>query len=217
MQFIRIAILASILASASAFVQPKSLCARPSMRSASAVQRQRSATVSMMGPLDLIQEPASQYADIWIPTLLSFNLPAVVLKYLHPVNMAVVLFAMGGYGSYLGWKIRTEPEAEFVDAVTGKTARDLHPQLMAAATFFFLLGGQGGFVLTQAQGVEIFQSPHAYTAVAGMGLLFAQGALGVFGKGSESARSVHAYLGTATMAVLLVHAGLGMANLANFN
>jgi hypothetical protein len=37
----------------------------------------------------------------------TLNLPAALIKYGHPGNMAVVLLAMGGYGAlYLGWQIR---------------------------------------------------------------------------------------------------------------
>jgi hypothetical protein len=47
--------------------------------------------------------------------------------------MAVVLGAMGGYGSYLGWQIRKG------DGDVAKAA-DLHPKLMAGCLIFFTLG-----------------------------------------------------------------------------
>ncbi|CAN0926955.1 hypothetical protein LINGRAHAP2_LOCUS35612 [Linum grandiflorum] len=36
----------------------------------------------------------------------SLNLPGWLVHWGHPGNMAVVLFAMGGYGTYLGFRIR---------------------------------------------------------------------------------------------------------------
>ncbi|KAL6953998.1 hypothetical protein U1Q18_041345, partial [Sarracenia purpurea var. burkii] len=36
----------------------------------------------------------------------SWNLPDWLVHWGHPANMAVVLFAMGGYGTYLGFRIR---------------------------------------------------------------------------------------------------------------
>ncbi|XP_074266783.1 uncharacterized protein LOC141590069 [Silene latifolia] len=36
----------------------------------------------------------------------TFNLPDWLVHWGHPANMAVVLFAMGGYGTYLGFRIK---------------------------------------------------------------------------------------------------------------
>lgn len=56
--------------------------------------------------------------------------------------MAVVLLAMGGYGAYLGWKIRLAggkdgAEGEADDVIS---ARRQHPLLMGLMFFFFVLG-----------------------------------------------------------------------------
>ncbi|XP_062117346.1 uncharacterized protein LOC133831160 isoform X2 [Humulus lupulus] len=69
----------------------------------------------------------------------SWNLPHWLVHWGHPGNMAVVLFAMGGYGTYLGFRIR------FSDDLEEKAkAKDLHPKLLAGMFFFFALGATGG-------------------------------------------------------------------------
>nr|GEY01473.1 GATA zinc finger domain-containing protein 10 [Tanacetum cinerariifolium] len=71
----------------------------------------------------------------------SLDLPGWLVHWGHPGNMAVVLFAMGGYGSYLGFRIR------FSDDVDEKAmAKDLHPKLLAGMFFFFSLGATGGVI-----------------------------------------------------------------------
>ena len=124
--------------------------------------------------------------------------------------MATVLFAMGGYGAFLGWQTRFGNGDQEYPFTLGETARELHPKLMGAALFFFLLGGQGGLVLLATAGKPILASAHSSTAVIGISLLIAQAALGATMGGSELGRSVHAYLGSATLLALVVHAYNGL-------
>ena len=88
--------------------------------------------------------------------------------------MATVLFAMGGYGAFLGWQTRFGNGNTVYPLTLGETARELHPKLMGAALFFFLLGGQGGLVLLATAGQPILRSAHSSTAVIGIALLIAQ-------------------------------------------
>ena len=87
----------------------------------------------------------------------------------HPANMAVVLLAMGGYGTYLGWQIRVGEDADDV-----AKAQDLHPKLMAGMTFFFSLGALGGMISMVMQGKPAFESSHFLTGSAGLVLLYLQ-------------------------------------------
>lgn len=89
-------------------------------------------------------------------------------------SMATVLIVMGGIGTFLGFQIRSGNGNGTYSFTLGKTAREQHPIIMGLAFFFFLLGGQGGFVLTAVQGKPILESPHADTAVIGLALLAAQ-------------------------------------------
>ncbi|KAF7146378.1 hypothetical protein RHSIM_Rhsim04G0144000 [Rhododendron simsii] len=155
----------------------------------------------------------------------SFNLPSWLVHWGHPGNMAVVLFAMGGYGTYLGFRIR------FSDDVEEKaTAKDLHPKLLAGMFFFFALGATGGVTSLLTSDKPIFESPHAVTGSIGLALLTIQTILPtlfeeleyflsrlIFGfelpnpmQGNPGLRNVHGILGSGIMTLFLVHAALGL-------
>ncbi len=132
-----------------------------------------------------------------------------VTKYFHGLNMATVLFAMGGYGTYLGWQIRAGNGGDATFG-TPDTAAELHPKLMAGMTLFFLAGGQGGLLFNLLQGKPLLESPHAVSALAGLLLLGANGALSSVMGESPNLRTTHALLGSALMLVFAVHAVFGI-------
>lgn len=151
---------------------------------------------------------------IGVPVINFLNPPEFVIHWFHAINMSVVLFAMGGYGTYLGYQIRGgEGNAE---AFGGEKVRELHPKLMAGMTFFFFLGGQGGLVFTIMENRPLLSSPHAVSALAGLSLLGLQGVLGATMKGKPAAKAMHTYLGSSIMALLVAHAGLGLVNGLSF-
>lgn len=119
---------------------------------------------------------------VGVPVINALNPPEFVIHWFHALNMGVVLFAMGGYGTYLGWRIRAGYGDEDTFG-TPDSAAELHWKLMAGMGFFFLLGGQGGLIFTLLEDRTLFASPHAITATAGLGVLAAQGALGATMKG----------------------------------
>ncbi|XP_042947051.1 uncharacterized protein LOC122280133 [Carya illinoinensis] len=135
----------------------------------------------------------------------SWNLPDWLVHWGHPGNMAVVLFAMGGYGTYLGFRIR------FSDDVEEKAkAKDLHPKLLGGMFFFFALGATGGITALLTSDKPIFESPHAVTGLIGLALLTTQSALPVLFENNPGLRSVHGILGGGIMSLFLVHAALGL-------
>ncbi|KIZ04865.1 hypothetical protein MNEG_3097 [Monoraphidium neglectum] len=109
--------------------------------------------------------------------------------------MAVVLLAMGGYGSWLGWQIRVSDDGELI-----AKAKDLHPKLLGGAFVFFSLGA----------GKPILESPHAITGFTGLGLLAFQAMLPLFFEEEPGARTAHAFFGTGIMGLLFFHMFLGI-------
>jgi len=164
--------------------------------------------------LDAIEPAVSSYVAIWTPLFeaakASGLAPEVLLHWGHGAAMATVLFTMGGYGTFLGWQTRLGNGGTVYPLSLGEAARELHPKLMGAALFFFLLGGQGGLVLLATAGQPILQSAHSSTAVIGIALLLSQAGLGLTMGGSEMGRGIHAYLGSATMLALVAHAYFGL-------
>ncbi|XP_004246621.1 uncharacterized protein [Solanum lycopersicum] len=135
----------------------------------------------------------------------SWNLPDWLVHWGHPGNMAVVLFAMGGYGTYLGFRIR------FSDDVEEKAkAKDLHPKLLGGMFFFFALGATGGITSLLTSDKPILESPHAVTGFIGLTLLTIQTILPTLFEGNPGLRNVHGILGSGIMTLFLVHAFLGL-------
>ncbi|GMH23189.1 hypothetical protein Nepgr_025032 [Nepenthes gracilis] len=135
----------------------------------------------------------------------SWNLPDWLVHWGHPGNMAVVLFAMGGYGTYLGFRIRTSEDVE-----EKAKAKDLHPKLMGGMFFFFAFGATGGITSLLTSDRPIFESPHAITGLIGLTLLTIQTILPSLFEGNPGLRNVHGILGSGIMALFLVHATLGL-------
>lgn len=141
----------------------------------------------------------------FVELIQSWNLPGWLVHWGHPGNMAVVLFAMGGYGTYLGFRIR------FSDDVDEKAmAKDLHPKLLAGMFFFFALGATGGVTALLTSDKPIFESPHAVTGLIGLSLLTIQTILPSLFEGNPNLRNVHGILGSSIMTLFVVHAALGL-------
>ncbi|KAH0925316.1 hypothetical protein HID58_017572 [Brassica napus] len=124
----------------------------------------------------------------------SLNLPDWLVHWGHPGNMAVVLFAMGGYGTYLGFRIRGE----------GKGER-FAPKLLAGMFFFFSLGATGGITSLLTSDKPIFERIHRSCSLDHSNSLTTN----LF-KDKPELRGVHGILGSGIMALFLVHAAFGL-------
>ncbi|CAL9202588.1 uncharacterized protein LOC103968560 [Musa acuminata AAA Group] len=135
----------------------------------------------------------------------TWNLPDWLVHWGHPGNMAVVLFAMGGYGSYLGLRIRLSNDAE-----EKAKAKDLHPKLLGGMFLFFALGATGGITALLTSDKPIFESPHAVTGFIGLSLLTIQSLLPTLFEENPGMRTVHGLLGSSIMTLFVLHAALGL-------
>ncbi|KAG1354994.1 Di-heme cytochrome, transmembrane [Cocos nucifera] len=143
--------------------------------------------------------------DPFVELVKTWNLPDWLVHWGHPGNMAVVLFAMGGYGTYLGFRIRLSKDAE-----EKAKAKDLHPKLLGGMFFFFALGATGGITALLTSNKPIFESPHAVSGFIGLSLLTVQSILPVLFEENPGMRTVHGLLGSSIMTLFLIHAALGL-------
>ncbi|GJP31550.1 hypothetical protein CLOM_g11273 [Closterium sp. NIES-68] len=81
---------------------------------------------------------------------------------------------------------------------------------MAFMFLFFAIGATGGLTSLVTSGRPIFESPHAYSGMAGLVLLTIQAAMTSQFKSNPDLRGVHAYLGSAIMLLFVVHGILGL-------
>ncbi|KAF8396548.1 hypothetical protein HHK36_018172 [Tetracentron sinense] len=159
-------------------------------------------------------------AGPFVELVKSWDLPNWLVHWGHPgnmvvgagygcnvgaVGMAVVLFAMGGYGTYLGFRLRFSDDAE-----EKAMAKDLHPKLLGGMFFFFALGATGGITALLTSDKPIFESPHAVTGLIGLSLLTIQTILPALFEGNPGLRNVHGILGSGIMSLFLIHAALGL-------
>ncbi|KAG9441671.1 hypothetical protein H6P81_017525 [Aristolochia fimbriata] len=165
-----------------------------------------------VSPLPLVAIAALPGADVvrslfepFVELVKSWNLPDWLVQWGHPGNMAVVLFAMGGYGTYLGFRIRYSDDVE-----EKAKAKDLHPKLLGGMFFFFSLGATGGVTSLLTQDKPIFESPHAVSGLIGLALLTVQTVLPALFEENPGLRNVHGILGSSIMGLFLIHAALGL-------
>ena len=136
-----------------------------------------------------------------------FNLPAPIVHWGHPLMMGIVIFVLGIYVAWAGWRGRTVEAAE----VSNKALGD-HKKLAPMMFLFIALGYTGGILSLVMQNQPILESPHFWTGSGAIAILGLNGAISAtkFGGGQPALRTAHAYIGSIAMAVLIVHAALGV-------
>lgn len=137
------------------------------------------------------------------------NLPAPITHWGHPFFMSIVMFGMGGYGAYAGWKGRLTAESE--PAAAAKLRSD-HSKIISAMALFMALGATGGILSLVIQKHEIMASPHFFTGMTVLALLFLNGAVSFsgFGGNNPALRKAHAYFGSFILIVMVAHAIAGL-------
>ncbi|KDO47078.1 hypothetical protein CISIN_1g028726mg [Citrus sinensis] len=123
------------------------------------MEKPRETLLYSIAPLPLLFDAALPGAGTvralfgpFVELVKSWNLPDWLVHWGHPGNMAVVLFAMGGYGTYLGFCIRYSDDME-----EKAKAKDLHPKLLGGMFFFFALGATGGITSLLTSDKPIFE------------------------------------------------------------
>lgn len=137
----------------------------------------------------------------------SFGMPEPIVHWGHPVMMGIVVFVMGSYTAYAGWRGRISEDKEEIIK-----ARSDHRKLAPWVFVFLASGYTGGILSLVMQKQPILESPHFFTGTVVLVILAVNGmiALSKFGGNSPNLRTVHAYLGTVAMGLLVIHAVLGL-------
>lgn len=135
------------------------------------------------------------------------GIPEPITHWGHPAMMGIVVFVMGTYTAYAGWKGRTATDAEVANE--NKTA---HRKLAPLVFLFIVLGYSGGVLSLVMQEQPIFESPHFWTGSVVIGLFATNGVLAATKFGGESGllRTAHALIGSTAIALLFAHAALGL-------
>ena len=149
----------------------------------------------------LLEPIASQFRAL--------NLPAVLTHWGHPFFMSIVMFAMGGYGIYAGWKGRLLTEKDPDVAIKNKSD---HRKIMPAMFGFMAIGATGGVLSLVIQKHEVMASPHFLTATIVLTFLAINSAISFtgFGGNNPGLRKFHAYFGSGIMIMMIVHALMGI-------
>lgn len=136
----------------------------------------------------------------------SLGIPEPIVHWGHPAMMGIVIFVMGSYVGFSGWRGRLATDKE----VAIKSRSD-HRKLAPWMFLFMALGYTGGLLSLVMQHQPILESPHFWTGSILLILLAMNGLISAtkFGGNKLALRATHAYLGTVALAVMLLHAVLG--------
>lgn len=137
----------------------------------------------------------------------SLGIPEPIVHWGHPAMMAIVIFVMGSFVGFVGWRGRLSADKE----VAFKSRAD-HRKLAPWMFLFLALGYTGGILSLVMQRQPILESPHFWTGSSVLGLLAVNGLISVTGFVGDRDlwRTVHAYIGSVALCLLVVHAVLGL-------
>lgn len=135
------------------------------------------------------------------------GIPEPITHWGHPVMMGTVIFTMGSYVGWTGWRGRLAADKE----VALKNRAD-HRKLAPLMFLFLALGYTGGLLSLVMQKEPILESPHFWTGTILLGLLLTNSLIAFpgFNKDNSGFRATHAYIGTVILGLMLVHTFLGL-------
>ncbi|GAB4218554.1 MAG: hypothetical protein OHK0012_28260 [Synechococcales cyanobacterium] len=137
----------------------------------------------------------------------SFDLPAPVVRWGHPLMMGIVALVMGSYVGLSGWRGR---ELATVDGEAAAKSRLDHRKLAPWMTVFMIMGYSGGILSLVMQHHAILASPHFWTGTAVLGLLGLNGLISLTGFGGGALRGLHAYVGSIALCAVFLHGLFGL-------
>ena len=136
----------------------------------------------------------------------SLGLPEPIVHWGHPLMMGIVIFVMGSYVGWSGWRGRV-----VADKDAAIKARSDHRKLAPWMFLFMALGYTGGVLSLVMQRQPILESPHFWTGSILLVLLALNGTLSLGFQGDRlTLRAAHAYIGTVALGLMLLHALLGL-------
>ena len=137
----------------------------------------------------------------------SLGIPEPITHWGHPLMMGIVVFVMGSYVGFSGWRGRLAADKD----VAIKSRSD-HRKLAPWMFLFMALGYTGGLLSLVMQHQPVMESPHFWTGSVVLILLGINAVISLtnFGGNQVTLRAVNAYLGTTALALMLVHAAFGL-------
>jgi hypothetical protein len=156
-----------------------------------------------------VGEQLSQLLEPLASQFRALNLPEPLTHWGHPFLMSIVMFAMGGYGAYAGWKGRILMARDPKAAIATKAE---HRKIMPVMFAFMAIGATGGLLSLVIQKHAVMASPHFLTGMIVLTFLVINSLISVTGFGGDKPelRKVHAYFGSTILVLMVVHALVGL-------
>lgn len=139
----------------------------------------------------------------------SLGTPEPIVRWGHPLMMAIVVFVMGSLVGLAGWRGRVLAVTNSEVAIKNKSQ---HRKIAPLMYVFLVSGYTGGVLSLVMQGQPILESPHFWTGSVVVGLLTVNAVIAATGfvGNKDTLRTIHAYVGSSALAVMVIHAILGL-------
>ncbi|WP_310487577.1 DUF4079 domain-containing protein [Chamaesiphon sp. VAR_69_metabat_338] len=154
-------------------------------------------------------EQLSQLLEPLASQFRALNLPELLTHWGHPFFMSIVMFVMGGYGAYVGWKGRILTASDPKAAIESKGE---HRKIMPVMFAMMAIGATGGILSLVIQKHAVMASPHFLTGSVVLIFLAINSLISFTGFGGDKPelRKVHAYFGSTILVLMVVHALMGL-------